>query len=306
MDTETEATLNEDASSDLGNEAVEESTLDQASVDSNVETQETQDSGDVETLNLADVSKILGIDEKKLDLDSDGELTFSTNVNGVKGKANLNKLIMNHQLESHLNSKSMEVSELKKALASQVEESKSQASAKLKGLDDLTKVLQSELLSEFENVDWKDLKENDREDYLFQTTEFQRRKDRITGLVSKLQVERDKLSEVDKESAVNNVAAEQEKLKEAIPEWADDEKLAVSEFTDMSKHAEAVGFSDKEFGNVRDHRALVILRESMLYRKLMSDKEGTLKKVRTAPRLEKGNSSGTANKNTPIEDVFYS
>lgn len=287
-------------------EAADDSTQGQASDTENVESNETQQSSDEgETLNLVDVSKILGVEENSLDVDTDGGLLFKTNVNGIKGTANLSKLIMNHQIESHLNSKSMEVSELKKTLNTQVEDHKTQATQKMSLLDDLAKVAEHELLSDYEGIDWKNLETEDREEYVFQQAKFKERKDKIVDLLSKIQSEKDKVSDGQKTEATNNAVVEQEKLREAIPEWATDRDKAVAEFGDMSKHASVVGYSDKEFSSISDHRALVVLRESMLYRKLVSEKETITKEVRSAPKFVKSGSSETVDKNTPVENVFY-
>lgn len=59
--------------------------------------------------------------------------------------------------------------------------------------------------------------------------------------------------------------AEQEKLELAIPDLKDPEKGKVLR-EDLMAYANSIGFSDDELSNVEDHRALVILNESRLWR----------------------------------------
>lgn len=308
MSEEIGATSDGDATNELteGQAADETSIFSQASdktVDGN-ETQEIIDSHE-ETLSLSDFSGMLDVDEKYLDLNDDGKLVFNTDVNGVKGKANLSELVKGHQLESHLNSKSMEVSELKKTLQTKVEDHKTQVAERMGLLDDLTKVMQQELLSDYEGINWKELEQEDSSEYVLQQTKFQARKQGIVDLLQKVQSEKDKVSEADKTVAVNNAVEEKEKLLGAIPTWSD-EKIAVKEYSDMSKHAVELGFTSKNFNDITDHKALVMIRESMLYRQLLNKKESIVKKVKSSPKLVKsGSSSSTNTADTPIEDVFY-
>lgn len=58
---------------------------------------------------------------------------------------------------------------------------------------------------------------------------------------------------------------EQEKLELAIPDLKDPEKGKVLR-EDLSAYAKSLGFSDDDIGNIEDHRALVILNESRLWR----------------------------------------
>lgn len=58
---------------------------------------------------------------------------------------------------------------------------------------------------------------------------------------------------------------EQERLEAAIPELKDPEKGKVLR-EDLTAFAKSLGFSDDDLANIEDHRALVILNESRLYR----------------------------------------
>lgn len=58
---------------------------------------------------------------------------------------------------------------------------------------------------------------------------------------------------------------ELEALEAAIPEMKDPEKGKVLR-EDLTAYAKSLGFSDDDIGNIEDHRALVILNESRLWR----------------------------------------
>jgi hypothetical protein len=77
------------------------------------------------------------------------------------------------------------------------------------------------------------------------------------------------------------LAQEWEKLGEVIPEWKDPEKGKVLR-EDLSAYAKSLGFSDDDIGNIEDHRALVILNESRLWRESQKRRPKVEEKVEKA------------------------
>ena len=84
----------------------------------------------------------------------------------------------------------------------------------------------------------------------------------------------------------STLAAEAERLKAAIPEFADKER-GESVRRELRDLAKSVGYSDQELSAVYDHRALLVLYKAAQYDKLTKGKVQTNKKVSEAPRMLK-------------------
>jgi len=82
------------------------------------------------------------------------------------------------------------------------------------------------------------------------------------------------------------LSSEAERLKAAIPEFADQTK-GESVRKELRDFAKSLGFSDQELSNVYDHRAIVTLYKAAQYDKLTKGKVQTTKKVSEAPRMLK-------------------
>lgn len=94
------------------------------------------------------------------------------------------------------------------------------------------------------------------------------------------------------------LAKELEALETAIPEMKDPEKGKVLR-EDLTAYAKSLGFSDDDIGNIEDHRALVILNESRLWRESQKRRPTLQAKVEKA--LDGMKPSGTPAKPKPKE-----
>jgi hypothetical protein len=82
------------------------------------------------------------------------------------------------------------------------------------------------------------------------------------------------------------LSSEAERLRAAIPEFADKEK-GESVRRELRDLAKSVGYSDQELSAVYDHRALLVLYKAAQYDRLTKGKVQTNKKVSEAPRMLK-------------------
>jgi hypothetical protein len=82
------------------------------------------------------------------------------------------------------------------------------------------------------------------------------------------------------------LAVEAQKLSEAIPEYADEQK-SVQVKKDIRDYAKKIGWTDQELASVYDSRAVMTLYKAMKYEQLQSGKANATKKVQEAPRMLK-------------------
>ncbi|MEV5407194.1 hypothetical protein AB0L20_32290, partial [Streptomyces albidoflavus] len=75
-------------------------------------------------------------------------------------------------------------------------------------------------------------------------------------------------------------------LREKAPEFADPKKAEAFWSELKTIGAEAYGFKETEFGNVSDHRVLLMARDAIAYRKIQAEKAKALDKVKDAPPVQ--------------------
>jgi len=89
------------------------------------------------------------------------------------------------------------------------------------------------------------------------------------------------------------LAQARERLAEMVPEWTKPE-IAAKEKPAVANHLREIGYTDAEIGQAADPRALVLARESMLYRQLMASKPQVQQRVAQAPKMVRPGTSGPA------------
>jgi hypothetical protein len=90
-----------------------------------------------------------------------------------------------------------------------------------------------------------------------------------------------------------SLAQARERLTEMLPEWRKPE-IAAKEKPAVANHLRAVGYADHEISAAADPRALVMARESMLYRQLMASKPKVEQRIAQAPKMVKPGASAPA------------
>lgn len=84
-----------------------------------------------------------------------------------------------------------------------------------------------------------------------------------------------------------NLAQQQERLLEALPEWKDPD-VAMKEKQEIVTYAQReLGFTEQEVSNIADARGVLAIRKAYLYDQLMAQKPAAQKKVKKAPKVTK-------------------
>lgn len=244
---------------------------------------ETSEDPEERTYELDQVAEILGLEIDQLDVNDDGQLLIKTKVGNDIGHATLQQLVKERQLEGHLNKQNTEVAEIKKQLETKLSEVNSQAQTKVDEANRFIQAAYQLVMNEYESVDWNDLKQNDREEYLIKQQEFQERQNALGHLYQQL---KDSAPKEDPEVIQQKIQDEQQKLAKAIPEWANREVME-KEWKNIGSYAVNLGYSIDDLNRIKDHKSIVILRKAMFYDDLMKDSPKVTKQVRKAPKIVK-------------------
>jgi hypothetical protein len=147
-----------------------------------------------------------------------------------------------------------------------------------------------QMLNQDSGEDLATLKETDPIGYAVRVAEQSEREKQLAAVRAEQQRLAQQQQAEHGERLKAHLAAESQKLSEAIPEFADPVKGTAVK-ADIRKYAQGLGFSDQELAQAYDSRAITALYKAMQYDKLVSNKGEATKKVSQAPRMLKPGTS---------------
>jgi hypothetical protein len=264
---------------DAGPDANAEATVDQPEGDG-------QGDGDGPQLSTSDLARVFGIDESTLDVDADGNAVIKTKIDGKEGAAKLTDILKSYQLQGHVDNQAREVAAQRQAIQQQAAQAEQAVRARLDQLDQTVELANSELMREFQGIDWQTLRATDAGEYSARLADFQARKNNLDSAAQRSQQERQQLEAQQNQQLQAFLQQERERVPTLIPEWKD-AAVAAKEKTDITNWALKNGFDAGDLQAIVKAPAVAALRKAMLYDQLQGSKAAIENKVRTAPKLVK-------------------
>jgi len=206
-----------------------------------------------------------------------------TKIDGVDGQAKFSDLLKSYQLEGHLNKQSTELAETQKALQSKLAESDGQLAQKVQQLEDLSQLAYNQLLTEYNSINWAELRADDPAEWSAKQTDYQNRQTEIANLYQKAQDQRGELTATDAISQ-DRLTEESTKLVQAFPTWTDQSVLQ-KEWSEIGKYAVSQGMSDSDYANTIDSSLIVMMNKAKQFDALQKESTSVTKRVRKAPKI---------------------
>ena len=257
-------------------------------------------------ITTTDLAAMLGVEDSIFDTDEAGGVIIKTKIDGKEGSAKLKDVIASYQLKGHVDNQSREVAEQKKTLQVLAAQAQESVASKLKEVEYIANIASQELLSEFNGVNWQELRAIDPAEYAAKLADFQQKQAKIAGISQHLQAEKQRLAAEAAEQEKIIMAEEAQKLRSHIPAWQDKE-VAEKEWSELDgyvqKELAACGERPDTLASVKNAFHIHILRKAMLYDKMQDNKAGVEKMVRTAPKLVKPGQAAATGKSKEISDL---
>jgi len=257
---------------------------------------ESEVEGEPQAIGLDAIADYLGVDIDKLDIGDDG-LLIKTKVDGEEGRAKFADMLKSYQLEGHLNKQNMEVAEQKKALQAREAEINQRLDDGLRQAEELSKIAYNELLSDYNSINWQELRSDDPAEYSAKMTDFQTRQSTIAQAYQNAVDQRSEITTTDTKALEAKAQEESRKLLQAFPKWSDPEVLN-SEITKIGGYAKNLGFSDEDIRSINDHRVYILLDKAAKYDALEKKSPAIENKVRKAPKIVRPGSTATHTPNS--------
>ena len=212
---------------------------------------------------------------------------------GEEREVTLDELIKSYQLGTDYTQKTQSLAEQRKAL-----EAERQAVEQAKALRDQyaerLQAIQQVLAEQSKGENLEALKESDPIGYAVRVAELQQRREQLAAVQAEQQRIAYQQQSEHQQRLASIVAEEQQKLAQAIPEFADPQKGETVR-GEIRAYAKQLGFTDQELAQVYDSRAVLTLWKAAQYDKLLSQKPGVQKKVAEAPKVLKPGTSRPVN-----------
>lgn len=220
--------------------------------------------------------------QQNLAPDSFYELPVTVKIDGKTSQVKLADVVKSYQLEGHVQQKSQAVAEQQRQLEAERQQAQAFVAQQLTAAQALGQLAQQELLGQYRNINWQQLRTDNPAEWVALQTEFNQRNAAIQQHLAQINEAQRVQSMQQQEQLVRALPVEQEKMYAARPEWRDPAKFQQAR-AQMSATAKQVGFSDAEISQVFDHRYLVILDKAARYDALQAQSAQAVKRVRTAP-----------------------
>ena len=268
-DEETETTVDEEVveEEELAEDETEEVSEEEQAEEEVVEDEETEEVDEEET------------EEEVPD-------TYRVKVDGEEFDVNLDELKSGYQRQADYTRKSQALAEKRKEnQAIETERARLYEERQLyaNGLQMLQEQQQAKL-SEFNEVDWNTLKEEDPYAYMLKKDEYRDAQDKLSNAEQQQQIVQQQQAEQASQARAHFVQDQYAKLIEALPEWADKKSSVKS---DVRKYAQDVGFLPEEIEQLADHRSVLILKKAMEFDKITDKVAPKKKKVKKVPKVQK-------------------
>ncbi len=264
------------------NEELETTTSDKGEVD-------LKEDNDDPLMEDVDVNEEV-VDNEEASSESE-ETLYDVTVNGVNQKVNLNELMKGYSRESDYTKKTMDLSNQRKEVESMQENLKKEFDAVKSSRDQYATQLEilTNNLQQEEKVNWDQLYQADRAEYVRRKAESDKRKEALDNAreeQKRIQQEQ----QAEQEKVYNEYIANERKiLSEKLPQYADKNKSA--EFTRrLTNFAKESGYSDQEIAMMVDHRAVLLLADAYRYNQLKKTKLAD-KKVNKTSKVVTSNAS---------------
>lgn len=240
---------------------------------------------------------VLGVEDGKLSYNEDGDINgINVKVDGETSTISMTDLIAGFQTSKSVTQRSQTLADEKKAFDDQIGKTEQMYASKLSSVDALTKHFEKQLISEYDGINWDELRSKDPAEYAAARQDFSTK----AGELQKIQeaINND-IATTNQESQTKQIQQNQEYVKTQYelmitnnPEWSDEKVRNEAKTSYKNFVSEQYGFQDSEFDSVFDARLIELIKDAKSYREGL--KVADKKKQKTVPKFQK--SRGTSRK----------
>lgn len=236
------------------------------------------------------------VEEENPDEEVEQPTLYTVKVNGEDVQVTLEEALKGYSRQKDYTQKTQEVSAKAKQYEAEQASLHSERQQYADGLRQMEQALTELTPAE---PDWPKIQDENPTDFPIIWAQWQQHKERLVALRQEREradfnVSADKVNQFNK-----TVAAERERLYEVIPAWRDTVKRD-TDMKELREYAKEVGYSDEDIAMVADHRAILLLRKSMLLDRQEKAKPKIKKRIE---EIKKASPGAAQNKGRIVSDT---
>ena len=235
------------------------------------------DAEEIEIGDLNDLATHLGVDPADL-----YNISVPFTKNGQKDEFTLGDLKDKYQRFVETEELRAEAQAQRDAYAEAVQASQQAAQDYSMQAGAVVQAMEQSLLQDFGQINWQHLQATNPAEYIRQQQSLAARQNQVAQMRQQAMqsIEQHKLlfEQQNEHLRTQRLLREQQALLKAVPEWRD-QKVADAERQDLARYMVERGYSEEEINAVDDHRAILLVRDAMAYRKLKASGDIAAKKV---------------------------
>ncbi len=198
--------------------------------------------------------------------------TVKVKVDGEEVEVPLDEALAGYSRNASFTKKSQQLAEERR----QVEAKDAEVRAQSEHYANRLKTLEAALTQEEPN--WDQIRRESPDQFAEIHAAWQIHQNNLAKIRTEREAEEAKLAEQYRAQRATKVQREREALVTAVPEWGDKTEKGKALRKAVHDYGIAQGFSEKELGEVDDHRAFKLLHKSYLYDQAVADKAARLAK----------------------------
>jgi hypothetical protein len=249
---------------------------------------EDEDNDEVTDEDLS-LAAYLGIEEDRLVVDDDGQVTFNAIIDGETKAVPLKELASSYQMQGHVNNKSMALEGERKEFEGKRQEVFTELQTRIEGITQIGQVLEQELVGEYNSIDWNRLRTEDPTQWTVLRQEYAEKAQKVSQAQELIQQETQRIagqaSEEQEKSMSNYLTHQRNEMILKNPDWADKEKRLTALGEMKTFMADTYGYAPDDMDNVMDHRLIEVIKDAKAYRS--GKKAAVEKKVKKVPKFQK-------------------
>ena len=207
------------------------------------------------------------------------EPSYTVKVDGSEMEVTLDELLRGYQREADYTRKTSELSLEKSRHNDMMQQSQSEINQKLSKLTELTSAAQQELQTEYSNIDFEKLYEDDPVEAARLEHKMRKRSENLQRIQE--ETRNNQMNEFQK-----YLQEQQAKVATMIPEFSDPAKASRIK-SEMRTYLTKLGYNNNEIASVYDSRQVMLIKDAMAYDKLKKSNVKVTKKVAKAPKVVK-------------------
>jgi hypothetical protein len=204
---------------------------------------------------------------------------YTVKVDGEEVEVTLDELQKGYSRTQDYTRKTMELAEQRKAAEAELQQIRGERERYAAMLEQLQAQAPQE-----QEPDWEGLYQRDPIEWVRQRELWRTKQEQQQRLAAERQRIEYQRQQEQAQEMQKLVAENQQKLLDAVPEWADPE-TGTQERKAVKQYLQEIGFSGEEVSQIYDHRAVLVARDAMRYRQMMQKRKSaqpTRTKTKTA------------------------